>query len=392
MNILVVTAMFPPIRTGTSFYSRNLANELLKRGHNVEVVTTRNKNADVDNYTFKVHHLPALHIPLKNYFKHLRFCSFFLGNFYRLPKIAKTFNADAIILVNHYLDIAFPAIAASKINGIPLVCSVGTQMQSLNPVRNKILNILDRLICGKLIFPFCRKIISWDSEIERYLKDIHGPAILNKSVIVPYGVNGDIKSFIEHTQDYSICNQILGVGAVIEQRNFLFLIRVFKKITDFMPGIRLKIIGHVYYDAAVRLAEKLKIADRVTFTGELTHREVLNELKQSTLYWGAATGKYYGLGTATIEAMLMGVPVVSNVPADLFGKPLLHDMSNFIHTDGISLEPTVSKIKTGLSDVQLRRKLGENGKDFVCKFLNWDSVARQMETVLQETIRGSNQQ
>lgn len=38
MKILVVSGMFPPMRTGTAFYTRNLATALFSHGHQVEVV------------------------------------------------------------------------------------------------------------------------------------------------------------------------------------------------------------------------------------------------------------------------------------------------------------------------------------------------------------------
>ena len=44
MNILLVSAMFPPMVTGTSFYARNLAGALSEDGHKVSVVTVENND------------------------------------------------------------------------------------------------------------------------------------------------------------------------------------------------------------------------------------------------------------------------------------------------------------------------------------------------------------
>lgn len=387
MNILLVTAMFPPIRTGTSFYSRNLAEALVETGHQVVVVTVRNIEAHDDKDAFKLERLPALHFPVKNYFKHLRFCACVPQNYATLSRIVRETKSDVILLVNHYLDIAFPAIFAARRNRIPLVVSVGTQLQSLNPIRHKILNILDRLICGTCIFPFAQKIISWDTEIERYLREVQSQHTVAKSVIVPFGVNGDPEMYQRHQHDYARHHQILGIGAIIDHRNFVFQIQVFRELLKTYPTLTLKIIGHRYIDAPCRLAQELNIQDNVIFAGELPHEDVLAELQKSDLHWMMLTSTYKGMGTSNLEAMLMGVPIISNVPDNLFGEGLLTDLDNYIYTDGMSVEATAAKIQRVLDDAELRREIGQNGRQFVQEHMNWNVVAHKMETVLESVIQ-----
>lgn len=383
MNILIVTAMFPPIRTGTSFYSGNLAGVLQQQGHQVLVVTVKNTEAAAEEFPFPVYRIKALHIRLKNFFKHLRFSSVFISNYGRLTKIAKTHNADVILLVNHYLDIAFPAIYASRKLGKPLFISVGTQMQSLNPFRNKVLRLLDRLICGRLIFPFCRNIISWDAEIERYIKEVQREKIARKSVIIPFGSNGDAGEMLRYRHDYSKTDQIIGVGAIISQRDYLFNLRVFKELLISFPNMRLKIIGHIYIQSPLEFARQLGISDKVDFIGEAPHTIVIEELKKSAIHWMMLSGEYVGLGTATIEAMTLGIPCISNVPEDLFGKPLLKDMQNFIYASKDVKEVTQKIIKV-LTDEPLRMKIGLAGREFVNNHLDWQEVGRQMISLFEQ--------
>lgn len=382
MNILIVTAMFPPIRTGTSFHAKNLAQALAARGHAVTLATSRNIGSEDDAYPFPVHRLPALHFPLDNYFKHLRVCAIFPGNFPALARIAKDCRAETILLINHYLDIAFPAIYAARCNGIPLVCSVGTQLQSPHPLKHRILNALDWLICGKMIFPFCDRIVSWDKEISRYLDDVHGSKVTGKSVTINYGVNGDPGAFLDHCHDYGPHDQILGVGAVIEQRDFMPLVQAFRPLAQEFPRLRLKIIGHVYHDAARRYAEAHGLAGRVTFTGERPHGEVLEELGRSDLFFSSLTGRYIGLGTATIESMLMGVPTVANVPADLLGKARLKDMEDIVLLKDLSPEPISEKLRSLLDNRDLRMRIGQGGRAFVSEHMSWDRVAGDYEDLL----------
>lgn len=386
MKILLVSAMFPPIRTGTSFYSQNIAQTLYNHGRHIVVATVKNTDVFEDNCSFPVIRLKAWHINLKNYFKHLRFSSVYIFNYKKLLQISIDNDIEAVLLVNHYLDIAFPAIYVTRKLKISLYISVGTQMQSLNPIKNKILRILDRVICGRLIFPFCKNIISWDTEIERYIKEVQRKSISDKSVIIPFGVNGDISQFNNYLHNYSLTGQIIGVGAIISQRDYLFQLKVFKELLNDFPSLKLKIIGHIYIQSPIKLAEELNIRDKVEFLGEMPHEIVIDEMKKSAIHWMMLSGSYVGLGTATIEAMLLGIPSVSNAPETLLGTRLLHDLENYIFIDGNNdVLAAKNKICNILLNQDLRNKIGQGGRRFVQENMNWDKVAHKMIELFSKT-------
>lgn len=381
MKILVVSGMFPPMRTGTAFYSLNLAEALTELGHEVEIVSLGKPFFEQKN-AIDIHRLPAMQLPLAGFFKHFRISALNPFNWIRMARIFHRSNADAVLLVNHYLDIAFPTILASKLARLPLFCSVGTQLQSLNPRRNRVLNILDRLICGGLIFPFCFKIVAWDNQIRQYLLDVHGTKIDRKISIVHYGVNGDSANLENHTHNYGGNNVILGVGAVSEQRSFVPLVRAFAILADGRPELRLRVIGHVYYPEAQRLAAELGLSERVEFLGERSHDEVVENMRVASVFFSSLTGKYVGLGTATIEAMLSGLPTVVNTPLDLFGDENLKDGVHLVQCQ--SSEPAViaERLASVIDDQAMRERVGQGGRDFVKTNLNWPVVARNMATLL----------
>lgn len=383
MKILVVGGMFPPMRTGTAFYTRNLALALQSQGHQVEVVTLGEAGTLVEE-GLTVYRLSAISLPLAGFFKHLRLCAWNPANWWRMYRIASRSGAEAILLVNHYLDIAFPARFAAWLNRIPLVCSVGTQLQSLNPRRNRILNVLDRLVCGLLVFPGCTRIVAWDTQIRQYLQDVQGKGILRKVVIVNYGVNGDPDRLLSRQHDYEVDDIILGVGAVSEQRSFLPLVQAFAQLAPKYPRLRLRIVGHIYYDASPRLAVELGLADRVEFMGEMPHEQVIDQMQRATLFYSSLTGKYVGLGTATIEAMLLGLPTVVNTPLDLLGAGILVDRQHLIQCTSGDPAEIAARLELLLADADLRRRVGEGGRMFVKQHLNWDVVAQQMANVLRQ--------
>jgi len=387
MNIVIVSAMFPPVRTGTSFYTSNLANALQQRGHAVTVITLKNEADAPDEYPYPVHRLRAIHFSTLSFFKHFRIACFFPGNYFEMRQIAKEQQADVIFVVNHYLDIVFPAIFAARSLGVPLVCSVGTQLQSGIAWRHRVLNVLDRIICGGLVFPFCTWIVAWDNEILRYLGDIHGSRLLRKCSVVNYGVNGDSTELLAHVHDYARHNQILCVGSVIRQRSYIPLIRAFARIADEYPELQLKIIGHIYFDEPMRVAREMGLEKRVVFFGELPHNQVLEEFKRSDLYYVSLTGRYFGLGTATIESMLMGIPVIANVPLDILGKARLENGHHIVAEDGSPSEGLANQLRSMLREETMRANVGRGGREFILRHMTWDRVAEDMEQLLAAVMR-----
>jgi 1,2-diacylglycerol 3-alpha-glucosyltransferase len=383
MNVLIVSGMFPPMQTGTAFYTLNLAKKLQGQGHTVEIVTLGGSGAETE-WGIKVHRLSAFRLPMSGFFKHYQFCAWNPLNWWRLYRISRNCRADAILLVNHYLDIAFPAILAAQLSRIPLVCSVGTQLQSLNPRRNRILNVLDRLIVGFTVLPACDRIVAWDTQIRQYLLDVHGPRIAHKIDIVNFGVNGEPERLMSHSHDYNVVRSIVGVGAVSEQRSFVPLVRAFSLLVDRFPDLKLRIIGHVYFDAAQRLSAELGLGDRVEFVGELPHDEVMLEMGRATVFFASLTGKYVGIGTATSEAMLMGVPSVVNTPLDLLGTGVLVDGEHLLQCRDADAEQIAERLTELLQNAELRRRVGAGGRAFVSRYLNWDVVAVDIIAVLKQ--------
>jgi glycosyltransferase involved in cell wall biosynthesis len=380
--------MYPPMRTGTSFYSKCLAQTLADAGHHIVVITTAKDVEDgLGDHHSRFVCLRSIHIPLKNFFKHLHFCSLFPMNYFKVYRTVKSVNPDVILLVNHYLDIAFPAIFASRLNDKPLFISVGTQLQSSIKLKDKVLNVLDRLVIGLFIFPFAQSIVAWDKEIARYIREIHSRKNFRKVAIIHYGPVGFSTDVRDYKHDYSRTGQILSVGAVSEQRNYLFEIMVFNELVKIFPHLKFLIIGHIYFKKPLQLVETLGLQDSVFFTGELSHDRVLEEMKKSTVHWMMLNARYVGLGTANVEAMSLGLPVVSNIPENLFDPHILTDMTSYIKTDGKNVSVTLDKIKLLLQDRSLRKKIGMNGKKFVQEYLNWEKIVQNYFALFRHTMR-----
>ncbi len=97
-------------------------------------------------------------------------------------------------------------------------------------------------------------------------------------------------------------------------------------------------------------------------------------------------GDYVGLGTSTLEAMLLGLPVISNVPENLFNDALLKDMESYVYTNDSDIRPTVDKIIQLLENKDLRKSIGQNGREFVFAVLNWEKIGLMYSDVFNQVI------
>lgn len=76
------------------------------------------------------------------------------------------------------------------------------------------------------------------------------------------------------------------------------------------PDIRLMVVGEGPDEAALRAdCHRLGLADRVSFLGRLSHPETLEAMGQA--YALVLPSRYEGLSNAALEALALGLPVIS---------------------------------------------------------------------------------
>lgn len=103
-------------------------------------------------------------------------------------------------------------------------------------------------------------------------------------------------------------NSIICVGRLYPQKNHELLLRAFQYVHQAIPDMRLKICGKGTEELRLRnVAENLGIANNVDFLGEIS--DVRGEMVKSKCF--VLSSNYEGLPNALMEAMAVGMPVVS---------------------------------------------------------------------------------
>lgn len=103
-------------------------------------------------------------------------------------------------------------------------------------------------------------------------------------------------------------NSLITVGRLYPQKNQALLMRAFSLVHKDMPEISLKICGKgVEEQRLKKLVQELGIGDYVHFLGEVN--DVKEQLKHSSCF--VLSSDYEGLPNALMEAMAVGLPVIS---------------------------------------------------------------------------------
>ena len=100
---------------------------------------------------------------------------------------------------------------------------------------------------------------------------------------------------------------LVSMGREDDVKGFWHLLKVFRRVAEEKKDVRLAIIGDGNFEEYKRLAEELKLEDKVFFTG--LKKNPFPYLKESDLY--LLTSISEGLPNALVEALAVSLPIVS---------------------------------------------------------------------------------
>jgi colanic acid/amylovoran biosynthesis glycosyltransferase len=116
--------------------------------------------------------------------------------------------------------------------------------------------------------------------------------------------------------------QVLFVGRMVEKKGVEYLLRAMRGLADRGLGVRARLLGDGPLLADLTgLAASLGLSDRVAFEGAKRHDEVLTAMAGADCLVApsvtAANGDSEGIPVTIMEAMALGLPVISTVHAGI---------------------------------------------------------------------------
>jgi glycosyltransferase involved in cell wall biosynthesis len=131
---------------------------------------------------------------------------------------------------------------------------------------------------------------------------------------------------------------------------------------------------------APRLVREYGLSDRVTFTGKLSHSELVEHYSKAEIV--VLPSLYEGFGFPAAEAMACEVPVIATTAGAL--PEIVVDGETGITVPPADPYALSIAIRRLLSDEALRRRLGKAGRKRVEQNFTWEKTAKETLQVYEE--------
>lgn len=174
------------------------------------------------------------------------------------------------------------------------------------------------------------------------------------------------------------CRAVVAVGRLVDKKGFGYLLEAAPRILQRVPEARIVVGGGGPLEGSLReQARRLGIADRVVFTGTLSHPEVLCLMASAEVVAMPSVrderGNVDGLPVVVLEAMAAARPVVAS---SISGLPLAIEdrVSGRLvpERDAGALSGAILDL---LTDPETASRLGREARRRIEEDLNWDAIA-----------------
>jgi glycosyltransferase involved in cell wall biosynthesis len=206
-----------------------------------------------------------------------------------------------------------------------------------------------------------KAVIAISEDGRQRLIELAGPEAADKIHLVRNGI--DLTHFRRRTRNAS-GERILAVSRLVPKKGLDTLLRAVAMLVDRGRDVRCQIVGDgPLHDELRKAAKDLRIADRVEFSGSLDAGAVLGAYRHATVVALPCrtdeNGDRDGLPVSIVEAMAVGVPVVST---RISGIPeVVEDGVSGLLVEPDDMRGLAAALERVLDDSKLRRSLADAG-------------------------------
>ena len=385
MRVTQVASFFPPPYGGIESHVYYLSKELVDRGHEVTVLTSRSpKRRDVEEVKDGVL-VKRLWTPL----------SFF--NFPFMPTLLyRVLREETDIFHGHINSpmVVESATIGSWLREIPLVITyhadivpedIGLDNVALaKSISWSYENLFKRIDAGvaSRIVATTPMYVECSDFLARYL---------DKVSVVPNGV--DLDRFNPNL-DISEVRERLGfederiiffAGRLVPYKGLEYLLEAFSALCKVRSDIRLVILGTGPLMSDLRRrVNMLGQSERVKFVGTVSEEDLPRFYAASDVVVIPSRSKSEGFSISALQGMACGKPVVAT---SVGGVPfLVKDEENGIIVKPKSWKQLFTAISRLLEDTALATRMGRAGRRRAEEFFNWGKVAKMIEKIYEEIV------
>lgn len=374
----MITNLYYPNIGGVEIATENLIKQFLRKGHSVELVTSRYPTT-LSKIEY-IHGVRVMRLPFRLPSANpLYLCKFFIHSFVciaNLYRLVKQYKFDLINL--HYVsENALYALILSKFKNLPLVTSIhGADIQDF-PFRNALNKCLVGLTLKKSL-----GIISNSTALLREATRIFGEELISKSVVCGNGIElSEFKNLVGNHDNLSPF--ILGIGRLVYKKGFDILLEAFSIVIKRFPHVKLVVIGDgVEKNALETLIRNLGLERSIIFCGNLEHENIPKYLASCEFFVLPSREEPFGI--VNLEAMSAKKAVIA---MDVGGvSDYLNHGKNGLLVKVCSPASLAEAIIYLLEHPDLAKQYGLNGRQTVENQYTWDTIADKYLDVFQTVL------
>ncbi len=379
-KILIATGIYPPDSGGPATYSKILQDEFVDFGYEIKVVSYgEQEDGDELNNIYRISRKQNV---LARYIKY----------FYQVKKLAKW--AD-IVYAQGPVSEGLPSYFACRLARRKYILKVvgdfaweqGRQRvqvnENLDEFQNK--NYSLKVELWRWIEMFVANGAHLVITPSEYLKKIvQSWGVKEDKIRVVYNAVKDIKNLKKQNKskpDIDIQSPaIISAGRLVPWKGFDILIDAVAEINKNNQKIFLYIAGEGPDEGALKeRVQKLGLSSQVKFLGKLNHDKLWECMLSSDIF--VLNTAYEGLSHVLIEAMALGIPVVTTSVGG--NGELIENNKNGILFDYNNKEQIIKAIKNILNDVDLRDKFVQASQQKSKQFTK-DRMLASIDELLRE--------
>lgn len=376
MNILLVNYEYKPQCGGAGFATYNLAKELNRQGHRVELMIGWDDRFGQ----------PELLEGVKTYVVKLRKKSVHessplgvLGFVMKgLPLISKVTKRNQYDIIQFFFSIPTGLLKYGIRNNIPYVCSLrGIDVPSARKDKYGFLRNILNLVNSNIVRN-ASAVMALSNELAGWFHNVYADIPVE---VIPNGLDYTVFS---HKEQYSPqIKRIVTVARLIECKNIELSMRAFKKAHEAHPEITLDIIGEGYlHETLENVIQEEDMAEFICLKGYIDPKEIATKLKEYDLFYLLTIADSFG--QVFIEAMACGLPVIC---ADIGGpKEIVVDGVTGLKVKPNGEESAVEALEYAIRHPDVMKEYGENGYDRVMREYSIESVARKHVEVYKKIV------
>ncbi len=378
MRILLMNYEFPPTGGGAGRATYNIARQLARFGHDVDVLTSRYNGQkhyeETDGIT--IYRVPIFRESIHE----CGFCGAFVYVFFAYLQLHRLLSKKEYDILHYFfgLPTGLLAVLPARHKHIPFIVSLrGSDVPFYDPFNNR----LD--IAHRLLKPVTQKIWNKADRVVALSDSLRRTALKTapklKIDVISNGIDSELfRTSTTKGEDESFTFKMIMVSRLIERKGVQYVLAAMSELAD--PGISLTIVGIGNYEKKLkRMCETYGIQSSVKFFGYCPNEKLNSLYRESDVFILTSLAESFGI--VFLEAMASGLPIIGGRTG---GVPAIVSDEN-----GILVEPTsVAEIKNAIVEMknnpEMRREMALQNRRKVLDQYSWQGVAEMYQEIYRQ--------